>query len=117
VNVTPEPPDIHIHFTADKPEEPRWDFSWMNLSTNVWTAALAFVPANIWARVLHDVHVQQGLAGAFFMAGAAVTATGVRFAQKHAWTRRTLLWIAVLGAVFALPVFAAMVDLLTGGGR
>jgi hypothetical protein len=117
VNDTPEPPDIHVYFTTDKPEEPHWDFSWMQLSTNAWTAALAFIPANIWAKVLNDVHTQQDLSGAFFMAGAGVVVTVTRFVQKRTWTRRTLVWISVLGAIFALPVFSAMVHVLTGGGR
>lgn len=125
---TPEPPnyppyaswsepEVHVHITPEKPEEPGWDFSWMQLSTNAWTAALAFIPANIWAKVLNDVHTQQDLSGAFFMAGAAVVVTSVRFYQRRNWMRRTMLWIAVLGAVFALPVFSAMVHVLTGGGQ
>jgi hypothetical protein len=113
-------PEVHVHITteaAEKPQEPAWDWSWMQLTTNAWTAALAFIPANIWAKVLNDVHTQQDPSGAFFMAGAAVVVTSVRFYQRRNWMRRTLVWVAVLGAVFALPVFTAMVHVLTGGGR
>lgn len=110
-------PEVHVHITTDKPEEPRWDFSWLNIPTNLWTAALAFVPANLWAKVLHDIATQQGSDGAWFMGAAGVLATAVRFGQRRTWTRRTMLWIALLGCVFALPVFSAMVNVLTGGGR
>jgi hypothetical protein len=113
-------PEIHVTVTTEAPEkpvEPRWDWSWTQLTTNAWTAALAFIPANIWARVLNDVHTEQDLSGAFFIAGLGVLVTTVRFAQRRNWMRRTLVWIAVLGAAFALPVFAAMVHVLTGGGR
>lgn len=129
MNDTPEPPnyppyaswspdpEVHVHITTDKPEEPAWDWSWMQLTTDAWTAALAFIPANIWAKVLHDVATQQGLDGAWFMGGASILVTAVRFGQRRNWMRRTMLWIAVLGCIFALPVFDAMVHVLTGGGR
>jgi len=112
-----EPTNIHVTVTTEKPEEPAWDWSWLNLWTNSWTAALGFWPGAIWARVLGDVHAQQSLDGAWFMGGASVLVTAVRFGQRRSWIRRTVLWIAVLGCIFALPVFDAMVNVLTGGGR
>jgi hypothetical protein len=110
-------PEVHVHITAEKAEEPAWDWRWLQLGVNAGTAALAYLPAIVWARVLTDVHTQQGLAGAWFMAGGAVVVSVTRFVQKRNWTRRTLVWVAVLGGTFALPVFAEMVNILTGGAR
>ncbi|WP_327131995.1 hypothetical protein OG311_13475 [Streptomyces sp. NBC_01343] len=110
-------PEIHVHVTPEKDADGGWDFSWIQPWTNTWTAALAFAPANLWASVIHDVHITQSLSGAWFMAGAGVTVSGIRFAQNRAWTRRTVLWIAVLGGFLSLPAFSTVVDAVTGGGR
>ncbi|MEV1096466.1 hypothetical protein AB0I87_13475 [Streptomyces sp. NPDC049952] len=110
-------PEIHVHFAPEPAEESRWDFSWIQPWTNTWTATLAFVPASLWASVIHDVHEVQSLGGAWFMAGAGLAIAVARFVQKRSWPRRTLVWIAVLGAFLSLPVFSTLVDVMTGGAR
>lgn len=132
MNDTPEPPyyppyapwgpEPEVHVTViteapEKPAEPRWDFSWLHVSTNLWTALLAFWPGTVWARVLHDVLTEQDASGAWTMAGAAVLVAGIRFYQLRTWTRRTLLWAAVIGCALSLPVFEGLVTALTGGAR
>jgi hypothetical protein len=108
---------LHVTVTTEEPEEPRWDFSWLNIPANAWTALLGFWPGVIWARVLHDVLTEQNASGAWFMAGSAIVVTGIRFYQRRTWTRRTLLWAAVLGCALSLPIFDGLVHVLTGGGR
>ncbi|MET9510777.1 hypothetical protein ABZX62_20345 [Streptomyces flavidovirens] len=110
-------PEIHVHLTSETAEESRWDFGWIQPWTNTWTAALAFVPANLWASVITDVRVTQSLGGAWVIGGVGFTVAVVRFVQQRTWPRRTLLWIAVLGAFLALPVFSSLVTVMTGGGR
>lgn len=113
----PEPTNIHVTVSPEKVEEPAWDWRWLQLGINAGTAALAYLPAIVWAKVLNDVLAQQGLNGAWTMGAAGVLVTAIRFGQRRTWTRRTMVWIAVLGCVFALPVFNAMVNVLTGSGR
>lgn len=115
-------PALEVHVTVtteapEKPAEPRWDFSWLNFPTNAWTALLGFWPGTVWARVLNDVLIEQDASGAWTMAGAAIVVTGLRFYQVRTWTRRTLLWAAVLGCALSLPIFDGLVHVLTGGGR
>lgn len=128
-NTTPDPPnyppyaswgpepEIHVHVTTEKADEARWDFAWLHLPANLWTAALGFWPGAIWARVLGDVHEQQSLAGAWFMGGAGVVVAVTRFVQRRTWSRRTAVWIAVIGVILALPAFTSVVNILTGGVR
>ncbi|MFF3357130.1 hypothetical protein ACFYWN_31820 [Streptomyces sp. NPDC002917] len=110
-------PEVHIRYTPEQGEVSHWDFSWAQPWTNTWTAALAFVPASLWASVIQDIHEKQSLAGAWVMAGAGLTVSVVRFVQKNTWPRRTVLWIGVLGAFLSLPVFDTAVDVMTGGAR
>jgi hypothetical protein len=112
-----EPTNIHVTVNTKEPEEPAWDWSWLGLRDNAWTALLGFWPGAIWARVLTQVHTEQGLAGAWFMGGAGVVVAVTRFVQRRTWTRRTAVWTAVFGVVLALPAFDGLVFVLTGGSR
>ncbi|MFD9618484.1 hypothetical protein ACFWB2_14610 [Streptomyces virginiae] len=110
-------PTIHVTVTQEPPEEHHWNFSWLQIGKNLGAASCAFVPANLWASALHDVEHQQSAHGAWFMGGALLTVTLIRFVQGRGFFNRTVLWIAVLGLFLALPVFSTVVDVMTGGGR
>jgi hypothetical protein len=114
-----EPPEthVHVHFTSDEPEKRRWDFSWIQPAKNLGAIACAWVPANIWAATLNDVQREQAAAGAWVMGGFVLTVTVIRFVQHRGFFNRFCVWAAVLGMVLALPVFTAVVDVMTGGGR
>ncbi|MBL1104925.1 hypothetical protein JK361_10015 [Streptomyces sp. 5-8] len=114
-----EPPETHVHvrFTHDEPEKSRWDWSWLQLGKNLGAIGCAWIPANIWAVTLNDVQCEQSAAGAWVMGGALLTVTVIRFIQYRGFLNRFFVWTAVLGMVLALPVFTAVVDVMTGGGR
>ncbi|MFJ3665051.1 hypothetical protein ACIPSE_01205 [Streptomyces sp. NPDC090106] len=107
-------PEIHVHFTPENEPVSRWDFTWLQIGQNTKAIAVSIVVAPWWAAALRSVHDEQGLAGAWFMAFAGI---GVMIFFDHARQRfmtRALAWVAVLGAVEALPVFSTIVHLLTG---
>ncbi|WP_430376714.1 hypothetical protein [Streptomyces sp. B1-3] len=110
----PTEPEIHIHLTPETAEESRWDFSWLQFGRNTRAIAVSVVAAPWWAAALRSVHEEQDLAGAWFMAFAAM---GVAIVFDHARQRfvtRVFVWTAALGALEALPVFRALVHLMTG---
>jgi hypothetical protein len=110
-------PEIHVHFTPESEPASRWDFSWLQVGKNLGAAACAWVPANIWAATLHNVEAQQSASGAWVMGGVLLTVAVVRFVQHHGFFNRFLVWTGVLGLFLALPVFATVVDVMTGGAR
>ncbi|ROP53294.1 hypothetical protein [Streptomyces sp. PanSC9] len=114
-----EPPEthVHVHFTNDKYTENRWDFSWIQPAKNLGALACAWVPANLWAATLLDVQREQSAEGAWVMGGVVLTVAVIRFVQHRGFLNRFFVWTTVLGMVLALPVFKAVVDVMTGGGR
>ncbi|MDX3712753.1 hypothetical protein PV733_28200 [Streptomyces europaeiscabiei] len=110
-------PEVHIHFTTEEAEGSRWDFSWVQPGKNLGAIACAWIPANIVAATLNDVEREQSASGAWVMGGFFLTVAGIRFVQHRGFFNRFLIWTGVLGLVLALPVFTAVVDVMTGGGR
>ncbi|MFD4523275.1 hypothetical protein ACFWP7_04935 [Streptomyces sp. NPDC058470] len=110
----PEPTTVHVHVTQDEPRGPGWDFSWMQIGRNSKAIAVSLVTAPCWAAALRDVHREQHLAGAWFMAFAAL-GTAILFDHaRQRFVTRAIAWTAALGAVEALPVFTAFVHAMTG---
>ncbi|MGW4437034.1 hypothetical protein ACWELO_14925 [Streptomyces sp. NPDC004596] len=114
---TPPETHVHVHFTSDEPEMSRWDWSWLQIGKNLGALACAWVPATIWAATLHDVQRGQSAGGAWVMRRVVLTVTVIRFVQHRGFFNRFFVWTAVLGVVLALPVFKAVVTVMTGGGR
>ncbi|KAA0924264.1 hypothetical protein [Streptomyces apricus] len=92
---TPPEPEVHIHLTAEEPQESRWDLSWIQPGKNLGAIACAWVPANLWAATLHDVDREQGPEGAWVMGGFLLAVAVIRLVQNHRFLNRTVVWIAV----------------------
>ncbi|MFE6627367.1 hypothetical protein ACFVNB_08985 [Streptomyces rochei] len=114
---TPDETHVHVHFTHDEPEKSRWDWSWIQPGKNLGALACAWIPANIWAATLGDVQREQSTEGAWAMGGFLLLVAVIRFIQHRGFFNRFLVWTGVLGLFLALPVFRAVVDVMTGGGR
>lgn len=108
---------VHVHFTHDEPEESRRDWSWLQVGKNLGAIVCAWVPANVWAATLNDIEREQGAGGAWVMGGVLLGVAVIRFVQHRGFLNRFFVWTGVLGLVLALPVFAAVVDVMTGGGQ
>ncbi|MFJ9353739.1 hypothetical protein [Streptomyces mirabilis] len=108
------PTEVHVHLTHEEPEESRWDFRWLQLSKNTRCLIVSAITAPWWAGALRDVRTQQSFAGAWFMAFAALGAAILFDHTRQRFVTRVLVWTAALGAVGALPVFSALVRLMTG---
>ncbi|WP_424570803.1 hypothetical protein [Streptomyces sp. CH-036] len=110
-------PEIHLHFTPETEPASRWDLSWLQIGKNLGAIACAWIPANIWAATLHDVQREQSASATWVMGGVLLTVAVIRLVQHRGFFNRFLVWTGVLGLFLALPVFKAVVDVMTGGGR
>jgi hypothetical protein len=97
-----------------KAEPARWDWGWLQLGRNAKAIVVSVVTAPLWARTLMDVRETQSLAGAWVMAGAVFCATVWLDRTRERFLTRVLVWTTALGAAGALPLFSALVTLLTG---
>ncbi|MER6236521.1 hypothetical protein ABT185_10705 [Streptomyces clavifer] len=100
--------------TEVMPEPARWDWSWLQIGRNTKGLLVSVVTAPIWAAALRDVRTEQHQSGAWFMAGAAVCVALWLDNRRKRFLTRVLVWTTALGACGALPVFSALVTLLTG---
>ncbi|MFI1409392.1 hypothetical protein ACH4Y0_05600 [Streptomyces sp. NPDC020707] len=110
----PEPPTVHVHLVQEEPQEPGWDFAWLQLSRNTQAAVISLVTAPWWAAALRDVHETQDAAGAWFMGWAAFGTALLFDHARQRFVTRVLVWTTAFGAVGALPVFTAFVHVMTG---
>ncbi|MEV5289937.1 hypothetical protein AB0K64_01695 [Streptomyces sp. NPDC053741] len=100
--------------TEVMPEPARWAWSWLQIGRNTKCLLVSVVTAPMWAAALLDVRTEQHQSGAWFMAGAAVCVALWLDNRRKGFLTRVLVWTTALGAFGALPVFSALVTLLTG---
>ncbi|MFG2380579.1 hypothetical protein [Streptomyces avermitilis] len=108
------PTEVHVHLTAEQPEESRWDFRWLQLGRNTKCLLVSVITAPWWAGALRDVRESQHQPGAWFMAGAAFCVALWLDRTRQRFATRVLVWTTALGAVGALPVFSAFVRMMAG---
>ncbi|WP_413757189.1 hypothetical protein [Streptomyces sp. MMBL 11-3] len=111
---SPPEPTVHVHLTQEEPQEPGWDFSWLQLGRNVQALAISLVTAPWWAAALRDVLEKQGAEGAWFMGWAAFGAALLFDHARQRLLTRVLVWTSLLGAAGALPVVSELVHVMTG---
>ncbi|MFE7361481.1 hypothetical protein [[Kitasatospora] papulosa] len=100
--------------TEVMPEPARWDWTWLQLGRNTKCLVISVVTAPMWAACLGDVRAEQHGSGAWFMAGTTFCLALWLDNRRKGFLTRVLVWTTALGACLALPVFTALVTLLTG---